>query len=102
MAELLQKVSCKCLDPRILDVKREIAMKIKETVLASATDFDCIECKLKVRKYKTTKNGNVFKYIIYYVKIPEFLINHLRFRKGDLLEVAFRKIGSNEKKRVEN
>jgi len=76
----------------ISDVRREVAMKIKETVLASAEDFDSIIAKLKLRRYRVTKKGKPVMYLVYYVKIPIFLVRHLKYRKGDILEVAFRKI----------
>lgn len=79
-------------------IKREIAAQISKIIFAKATDFDAFESKLKVKRYKSRqinkKTGKEYKYdkSMAYVIIPEFLTKLLSLKKGDVLEIAFRKI----------
>lgn len=76
-------------------IRKKTAAQIAKIMFAKAKDFEAFDCKLRQKKLhhsridKHTKKP--YSKIISYVIVPDFLVQLLKLKRRDPLEVAIRK-----------
>lgn len=73
------------------ELAESIGMKIRHR-LENATNFDSYICSLRKRTNYHYFDHKKRTAIMYYAKIPQFLVDFLQLSKGDRMEVAIRKL----------